>query len=146
MSDNSSREEIQRQNKKAIKNVLKTVAGIGLATVATVGLISSIQKDKIIEEQQQTIDERDEEIDYLQKRREIAEEGNVYQGKGKELKNENGENICSVCLLGKVTKVLIPCGHYAVCSSCITKLKAYNDSRCPICRRKFEKAVMVYVN
>jgi len=145
MVDNSN-EEIQRRNKKAIKNVFKTVAGIGLATVAAVGVISSIQKDKIIEEQKQTIDERDEEIDYLQKRREADEETEVYKGKGKELKNENGENICSVCLLGKVTKVLVPCGHYAVCSACITKLKAYNDSRCPICRRKFEKAIMVYVN
>ncbi|OUM69889.1 hypothetical protein PIROE2DRAFT_57145 [Piromyces sp. E2] len=145
MSDNN-REEIRRQNKNAIKNVVKTVAGIGLATVAAVGILSSIQKDKIIEEQKQTIDERDEEIDYLQKRREVDEEDNVYNGKGKELVNENGENICSVCLLGKVTKVLVPCGHYAVCSACITKLKAYNDSRCPICRRKFEKAIMVYVN
>ncbi|ORY25035.1 hypothetical protein LY90DRAFT_706425, partial [Neocallimastix californiae] len=143
MADN--REEIQKKNKKAIKNVLQTVAGIVLATSAAVGVISSIQKDKIIEEQKQTIDERDEEIDYLQKRREADEETKIYKGKGKELKNENGENICSVCLLGKVTKVLVPCGHYAVCSSCITKLKAYNDSRCPICRRKFEKAIMLYV-
>ncbi|ORX41662.1 hypothetical protein BCR36DRAFT_219126, partial [Piromyces finnis] len=116
---------------------------IGLATVATVGILSSIQKDKIIEDQQQTIEERDEEINYLQKRRE-AEEEDAFKGKGKELVNENGENVCSVCLLGKVTKVLVPCGHYAVCSACITKLKAYNDSRCPICRRKFEKAIMVY--
>jgi len=142
----SNRDEIRKQNKKAIKNVLKTVTTIGLATIATVGLISSIQKDKIIEDQKQAIDERDEEIDYLQRRREIEEEDKVIKGKGKELVNENGENICSVCLLGKVTKVLVPCGHYAVCSACITKLRAYNDSRCPICRKKFEKAIMVYVN
>lgn len=139
------RESAERRNKRALKNALKTVAGIGLATIATVSLISSVQKDRVIEDQKITIEEREDEINYLKTEKDKEFETEVIDGKGKELKRD-GENICSVCLVGKVTKVLIPCGHYAVCSSCITKLKAYNDSRCPICRRKFERAVVVYVN
>ncbi|KAG4098001.1 hypothetical protein H8356DRAFT_992492 [Neocallimastix lanati (nom. inval.)] len=140
-----SREEIRRKNKKVVKNVLKTVAGIGIATVATVGIISSLQKDKVIEEQKCTIDERDKEIEYLQGKEENGE-NEINDRKERELKIKNGEIICKVCHSSKVTEILVPCGHYAVCSSCITKLKTNNISKCPICKRRIDKAIKLYVS
>jgi hypothetical protein len=36
---------------------------------------------------------------------------------------------CTVCFDSKKTQVVIPCGHYALCIKCVTRVKL-----CPICR------------
>ena len=48
----------------------------------------------------------------------------------------NREVICKVCLDQPADVVLIPCGHFLSCSSCLVKL-----SHCPICRREIRGSI-----
>src|SRR5690349_13338599 len=38
---------------------------------------------------------------------------------------------CVICLEEPKTMIMVPCGHYCLCTECSTKLKT---STCPICR------------
>lgn len=49
---------------------------------------------------------------------------------------------CVVCLDGKKTHLLVPCGHLCLCENCSNQL---NDGKCPICRRQYEKIIQCYL-
>jgi len=41
---------------------------------------------------------------------------------------------CSVCLVEKVNRVLIPCGHIVLCGGCADTIIRDGPRRCPVCR------------
>lgn len=49
---------------------------------------------------------------------------------------DSGEPECVVCLEDPKTLVMVPCGHYCLCSSC--KIKIF---KCPLCRADISLAV-----
>lgn len=49
---------------------------------------------------------------------------------------------CVFCL-EVATHATIPCGHMIVCESC--EWAAENESKCPICRRRFEGLLRVFI-
>ena len=48
-------------------------------------------------------------------------------------------NICKICMNNKITHILIPCGHFIICSKCINILKKKNIFKCPFCRINVKK-------
>lgn len=48
---------------------------------------------------------------------------------------------CKCCYISKIDSVFMPCAHMAFCHDCAKKT---NDV-CPICRKKLEKVIKVYV-
>lgn len=44
---------------------------------------------------------------------------------------------CKVCRDAEVKKLLMPCGHLAICAACLKRTMAI-DNRCPICRAKIK--------
>ena len=50
------------------------------------------------------------------------------------------ERVCKICLKNEVRIVFDPCGHLATCTKCSLDL-----NECPICRRKINKKIRVYV-
>eukprot|EP00931_Biecheleriopsis_adriatica_P106845 TRINITY_DN8121_c0_g1_i3.p1 TRINITY_DN8121_c0_g1~~TRINITY_DN8121_c0_g1_i3.p1 ORF type:complete len:433 (+),score=91.18 TRINITY_DN8121_c0_g1_i3:190-1299(+) len=51
-----------------------------------------------------------------------------------------GETVCAVCWDRPATQVLVPCGHYGVCTTCLPQL----CSMCPICKKPFETHTRVF--
>jgi hypothetical protein len=49
---------------------------------------------------------------------------------------ESGGGICLVCMENPYDVVLIPCGHYCLCSVCAYKL--FKSGKCPLCRGNIE--------
>jgi len=49
---------------------------------------------------------------------------------------DSGEPECVVCLEEPKTLVMVPCGHYCLCSNCKTKI-----FKCPLCRQVITLAV-----
>jgi len=51
-------------------------------------------------------------------------------------RNHEAKETCSVCLVEKVNRVLIPCGHIVLCGGCADKILEEAPRRCPICREE----------
>jgi rubrerythrin len=51
-------------------------------------------------------------------------------------RNHEAPQTCSVCLVEKVNRVLIPCGHIVLCGGCADTIIAVAPRRCPICREE----------
>jgi rubrerythrin len=51
-------------------------------------------------------------------------------------RNHEAKETCSVCLVEKVNRVLIPCGHIVLCGGCADTIIAVAPRRCPICREE----------
>jgi len=49
------------------------------------------------------------------------------------------KDICKICCENKIEVVLVPCGHFALCSQCSSKVK-----KCPLCRVRIDKKMKVY--
>merc|ERR1711933_237690 len=59
----------------------------------------------------------------------------------------NGQQMdkCTICVVGKVDSVFLPCGHQSICFKCYEKDK--NRFRnCPICRVRITKVIKTYMN
>ena len=41
---------------------------------------------------------------------------------------------CVVCMVTQATEVIVPCGHFALCSHCAPRTKQIN-AKCPLCRK-----------
>jgi rubrerythrin len=50
--------------------------------------------------------------------------------------NHEAPETCAVCLVEKVNRVLIPCGHIVLCGGCADTILAVAPRRCPICREE----------
>ena len=55
--------------------------------------------------------------------------------KNTELKNN--EIKCTICYEKNRNVILYPCRHLVLCQNCSETIKIYNDSKCPLCRTKF---------
>eukprot|EP00833_Pecoramyces_ruminatium_P010595 jgi/Orpsp1_1/1184627/evm.model.c7180000090300.1 len=117
-------------------NIIK----IAIAAAVSLFTLSYVRKMAKINNQKHIIEENKEEIDYLRK---IIED-KIENGVNKNRKNENGDYLCSICDEELVRKVLVPCGHYGICNSCINKIKKKLDSKCPFCRKKFSDSINIY--
>lgn len=53
---------------------------------------------------------------------------------------------CVVCLDGRLTHLLVPCGHMCICAACSERLMSEMRPRCPICRTPCELAQRVYLS
>ncbi|XP_063437133.1 death-associated inhibitor of apoptosis 2-like [Mytilus trossulus] len=51
---------------------------------------------------------------------------------------------CKVCLSNPLQITIQPCGHFAMCEPCFTRLK-YETNKCPICRVPIKNAIRTYV-
>lgn len=51
---------------------------------------------------------------------------------------------CKVCLSNPLQITIQPCGHFAMCEPCSTRLK-YETNRCPICRGQITHTIRTYV-
>ncbi|CAC5362544.1 BIRC7_8 [Mytilus coruscus] len=51
---------------------------------------------------------------------------------------------CKVCLINPLQITIQPCGHFAICGACCSRLK-YGNNRCPICRGPIDNTVRTYV-
>ena len=51
----------------------------------------------------------------------------------------NSEDHCKVCFSERIDAVMIPCGHFAICSACGKKL-----TECPICRQSIQKIQPIF--
>ena len=49
-------------------------------------------------------------------------------------------NPCALCAAEERRLACLPCGHFAVCSSCATSLRS-----CPICRREINAFIRVFL-
>jgi ankyrin repeat protein len=49
---------------------------------------------------------------------------------------------CVICLENNRTHVCVPCGHYALCAECSTKVKKMRQ--CPICRADIASCIKVF--
>jgi len=56
------------------------------------------------------------------------------------IKKNEGETVCAVCWDRPATQVLVPCGHYGVCTTCLPNL----HSQCPICKKPFESNTRLF--
>ena len=45
-----------------------------------------------------------------------------------------GEEPCFICCESAVVDIAGPCGHGGMCGACFTRVWAYPDAKCPICR------------
>lgn len=59
------------------------------------------------------------------------------------------EEECVICMEGKKTHVLVPCGHRCVCQACADKLMMSSTTRaeakCPTCRVRLTQAIKVFL-
>jgi hypothetical protein len=72
-----------------------------------------------------------------------ARSENVSNSTGVEMVQSNDStpsNPCVLCLTEEKQLACIPCGHLATCVPCGDSLQA-----CPICRRKIDAFIRVYV-
>lgn len=52
---------------------------------------------------------------------------------------------CCICITNTASHVCVPCGHQALCASCLASLSASNAlQECPICRRRVEQCIQVF--
>lgn len=51
---------------------------------------------------------------------------------------------CKVCLSNPLQITIQPCGHFAMCEPCSTRLK-YETNKCPICRGPITHTIRTYV-
>lgn len=54
---------------------------------------------------------------------------------------EEEGDICIVCMDQPYDMVIVPCGHYCLCSECTHAIRSGLDPRCPICRGDIKNAV-----
>jgi len=54
---------------------------------------------------------------------------------------DNDAEMCKVCMAEQVNCVLVPCGHYVICRTCV---KSLSKLTCPICRENIMKVQPVY--
>jgi rubrerythrin len=52
-------------------------------------------------------------------------------------RNHEAKETCSVCLVEKINRVLIPCGHIVLCGGCADTIIRDGPRRCPVCREEF---------
>ena len=48
---------------------------------------------------------------------------------------------CKVCLNADVGVVFLPCGHLVVCKNCAPNLRS-----CPVCRRRINETIKVFMS
>ncbi|EER12096.1 conserved hypothetical protein [Perkinsus marinus ATCC 50983] len=53
------------------------------------------------------------------------------------------EDACKVCYERPIDTVLVPCGHFVVCSACVLRLDG-TDKQCPICRTTYQLAQKIF--
>ncbi|KAF4742568.1 Kinesin-like protein kif22, partial [Perkinsus olseni] len=53
------------------------------------------------------------------------------------------EDACKVCYERAIDTVLVPCGHFVVCSVCVLRLDD-TDKQCPICRTAYQLAQKIF--
>ena len=60
----------------------------------------------------------------------------------KEIKKTEIELTCSICLVNKKTILFESCGHFATCFKCTNVV----EKKCPICAKKSENIIRVYLS
>ena len=64
-----------------------------------------------------------------------------------EAQSKEEAELCVVCLEGKQTHAMIPCGHQCVCGPCSGRIvhpSASREPACPLCREPAMMAVCIY--
>jgi hypothetical protein len=65
----------------------------------------------------------------------------------KQLKEKNEENedmnMCKICLYKPKDSIIVPCGHFHFCMSCVEALRS-DDRVCPYCRKPISFGMKVY--
>ena len=61
------------------------------------------------------------------------------------VKNQELEDarLCKVCMEAEICFVFIPCGHFCTCENCAVN---GNLKDCPICRKKIENRIKIYLS
>lgn len=54
---------------------------------------------------------------------------------------QDSDVICKICFQAPFDCVLVPCGHYMLCSACARVLEAQRLAHCPLCRTPIERHV-----
>lgn len=52
---------------------------------------------------------------------------------------------CTICLAARRDSVLLPCGHFAFCAACATRLVDMEES-CPLCRERPVDTQTIYLS
>jgi hypothetical protein len=58
---------------------------------------------------------------------------------------EEGENVCSICLLNRIALTFHPCRHACLCRTCYTTSMETGNRLCPICRKHIDGALNILI-
>jgi hypothetical protein len=68
--------------------------------------------------------------------------GEVRQGIWYDNELIDEKELCTICSMSKMTIVLIPCGHFGMCPTCVKNVQKA-DNKCPWCRKNIEMCVSI---
>lgn len=51
------------------------------------------------------------------------------------------QDTCKICFVNEINAVILPCGHFAICTICGQSLKG---KRCPICRKNIRRIQQIF--
>ena len=51
------------------------------------------------------------------------------------------KDTCKICFVNEINAVILPCGHFAICTVCGQSLKG---KRCPICRKGIKRIQQIF--
>lgn len=54
---------------------------------------------------------------------------------------ESSDKLCIICLDAEKTHVIVPCGHYCLCTACSKKI---TKDKCPICKGNITDIIRIY--
>eukprot|EP00931_Biecheleriopsis_adriatica_P074857 TRINITY_DN4883_c0_g1_i1.p1 TRINITY_DN4883_c0_g1~~TRINITY_DN4883_c0_g1_i1.p1 ORF type:complete len:426 (+),score=90.75 TRINITY_DN4883_c0_g1_i1:61-1338(+) len=101
------------------------------------------QRQRLLEQERQI--EEHETVQKAQRQRLLEQERQLQQKEREvsrisKLVQRSGDKLCPVCWEHPATEVLVPCGHFGVCTICVPHLQ----SKCPICKAHFERHTHVF--
>lgn len=61
-------------------------------------------------------------------------------------KAKKGDIRCGICLTNEANTIFLPCGHLYTCYDCAKKCKDVYGGKCPICKRKINSLMRIFVS
>eukprot|EP00931_Biecheleriopsis_adriatica_P106843 TRINITY_DN8121_c0_g1_i1.p1 TRINITY_DN8121_c0_g1~~TRINITY_DN8121_c0_g1_i1.p1 ORF type:complete len:430 (+),score=85.94 TRINITY_DN8121_c0_g1_i1:190-1290(+) len=108
------------------------------AAMEQVTTVHKAQKRQLESQLQETLQEKTMQQRQLESQ--LQEKTQEISNISKMVKKQDEPAACTVCWDRPGTQVLVPCGHFGVCTTCLPRL----DSKCPICKDSFESSTRVF--
>ena len=61
-------------------------------------------------------------------------------------KAKKGDIRCGICLTNEANTIFLPCGHLYACYECAKKCKDVYGGKCPICKRKIDSLMRIFIS